>query len=46
MPIPGSRTPAHVIENAESARIALPPDTLRHVDEALAAFEVAGGTLL
>jgi aryl-alcohol dehydrogenase-like predicted oxidoreductase len=46
VPIPGSRTPAHVTENAESARIAVPPDTLRRVDEALAAFEVVGGTLL
>jgi aryl-alcohol dehydrogenase-like predicted oxidoreductase len=46
VPIPGSRTPAHVAENAESARIALSPDTLRRIDEALAAFDVVGGTLL
>ncbi len=46
VPIPGSRTRAHVIENAESAHIALLPDTLRRVDEALAAFTVVGSTLL
>jgi hypothetical protein len=46
VPIPGSRSPAHVVENAGSARIALDLETLRRVDEALRAFEVAGGTLL
>ncbi|HJX43881.1 MAG TPA: aldo/keto reductase [Geodermatophilus sp.] len=46
VPIPGSRTPAHVVENTEAARIVLDVDTLRRVDDALAAFEPEGGTLL
>jgi aryl-alcohol dehydrogenase-like predicted oxidoreductase len=46
VPIPGSRTPAHVAENVEAARLALHPDTLARVDAALAGLEVAGGTLL
>ncbi len=46
VPIPGSRTPAHVVENTEAARIVLDDETLRRVDEALAAFEPEGGTLL
>ena len=46
VPIPGSRTPAHVVENTEAARIVLDVGTLRRVDDALAAFEPEGGTLL
>ncbi len=46
VPIPGSRTPAHVVENVESARLALHPDTLSRVDRALASFDPEGGTLL
>jgi aryl-alcohol dehydrogenase-like predicted oxidoreductase len=46
VPIPGSRTPAHVVENVEAARTTLDADTLRRVDDALAAFEPEGGTLL
>jgi aryl-alcohol dehydrogenase-like predicted oxidoreductase len=46
VPIPGSRTPAHVVENTAAARIVLDVDTLRRVDDALAAFEPEGGTLL
>ncbi|MGY1608572.1 MULTISPECIES: aldo/keto reductase [unclassified Geodermatophilus] len=46
VPIPGSRTPAHVVENVEAARVALDAGTLRRVDAALAAFEPEGGTLL
>ena len=46
VPIPGSRTPEHVVENSAAAQVALHPDSLRRVDEALAEFDVAGGTLL
>lgn len=46
VPIPGSRTPEHIRENAEAATLALHEDTLRRVDAALAEFTVAGGTLL
>ena len=46
VPIPGSRTPAHVVENTAAARIVLDEQTLRRVDDALAAFEPEGGTLL
>ena len=46
VPIPGSRTPEHVVENAEAARLELHRDTLARLDRALAGVEVAGGTLL
>ncbi|MFI6482438.1 aldo/keto reductase [Nonomuraea sp. NPDC050663] len=44
--IPGSRTPAHIEENAAAADLRLHPDTLARIDQALARFEVTGGTLL
>ncbi|GAB2948395.1 aldo/keto reductase [Nonomuraea fastidiosa] len=46
VPIPGSRTPAHIEENLAAADITLHPDTLARIDEALSRFEVSGGTLL
>lgn len=46
VPIPGSRTPAHIRENLDAARVELHPDTLHRIDTALAGVEVAGGTLL
>ncbi len=46
VPIPGSRTPAHIAENVESAQVVLHGDTLARVDQALAAFRPEGGTLL
>jgi aryl-alcohol dehydrogenase-like predicted oxidoreductase len=46
VPIPGSRTPEHVAENVAAGWIVLDDDTLRRVDDALAAFEPEGGTLL
>ncbi|MEV4066037.1 aldo/keto reductase [Nonomuraea dietziae] len=46
VPIPGSRTPSHITENLQTAGIALHPDTLRRLDEALSSFKVEGGTLL
>ncbi|MGP3916818.1 aldo/keto reductase [Nonomuraea sp. 10N515B] len=44
--IPGSRTPSHIEENLSAADLTLHPDTLARIDEALATFEVTGGTLL
>ena len=46
VPIPGSRTPAHILENLYAAGVSLHPDSLRRIDDALAAVEVQGGTLL
>jgi aryl-alcohol dehydrogenase-like predicted oxidoreductase len=46
VPIPGSRTPAHIVENIEAARVVLHDDTLARLDEALVAFQPEGGTLL
>lgn len=42
VPIPGSRTPAHIAENVAAARIELHPETLAAVDAALAAFRPEG----
>ncbi|QFU91525.1 aldo/keto reductase [Amycolatopsis sp. YIM 10] len=38
VPIPGSRTPAHITENLEAARIVLTDTTLARIDEALREF--------
>ncbi|MFF5258005.1 aldo/keto reductase [Actinomadura viridis] len=46
VPIPGSRTPAHIEENLHAAYVGLHPDTLERVDAALRRAEPAGGTLL
>ncbi len=47
VPIPGSRTPAHIAENLSAARVDLHPDTLARIDEALAGFTPEGtGSLL
>ncbi len=46
VPIPGSRTPDHIRENLDAARVSLHPDTLRRLDQALAAAQPEGGTLL
>ncbi|RJL32579.1 aldo/keto reductase [Bailinhaonella thermotolerans] len=46
VPIPGSRTPAHITENVEAGALDLHPDTLALLDKALAGFRPAGGTLL
>ncbi|MFD3502256.1 aldo/keto reductase [Streptomyces sp. NPDC058678] len=47
VPIPGSRTPAHIAENLSAARVDLHPDTLARIDEALAGFAPEGtGSLL
>ncbi|WP_411151825.1 aldo/keto reductase [Streptomyces sp. A30] len=42
VPIPGSRTPAHIAENLSAARVDLHADTLARVDEALAGFDPQG----
>jgi aryl-alcohol dehydrogenase-like predicted oxidoreductase len=47
VPIPGSRTPAHIAENLSAARVELHPDTLTRIDEALTGFTPEGtGSLL
>jgi aryl-alcohol dehydrogenase-like predicted oxidoreductase len=46
VPIPGSRTPAHIQENLDAARFSLHPDTLARIDQALAGFQPQGATLL
>ncbi|MEU6041580.1 aldo/keto reductase [Actinomadura sp. NPDC047616] len=46
VPIPGSRTPAHIEENLQAAHIDLHADTLAQLDAALARVTPAGGTLL
>ncbi|MFG2265859.1 aldo/keto reductase [Streptomyces sp. NPDC048720] len=47
VPLPGSRTPAHIAENLAAARVHLHPDTLGRIDEALKRFVPEGaGALL
>ncbi|MEV8095485.1 aldo/keto reductase [Kitasatospora sp. NPDC085879] len=47
VPIPGSRTPAHIAENTAAAAVTLDAAALRRVEEALAVFAPAGrGALL
>jgi aryl-alcohol dehydrogenase-like predicted oxidoreductase len=46
VPIPGSRTPAHIDENLAAAEVRLDEETLARVDEASASVQAAGGTLL
>jgi aryl-alcohol dehydrogenase-like predicted oxidoreductase len=46
VPIPGSRTPAHIVENLAAAEINLHPDTLARIDTVLARIEPVGATLL
>ena len=42
VPIPGSRSPTRIAENASASSVALDADTLARVDAALAAFVPAG----
>ena len=42
VPIPGSRTPAHIAENASAAAVTLDADALARIDAALARFVPAG----
>ncbi|MEU0667622.1 aldo/keto reductase [Streptomyces lavendulocolor] len=46
VPIPGSRTPAHIRENLAAARVRLSPDVRDRLSAVLAVTEVSGGTLL
>ena len=46
VPIPGSRSPAHIDENLRAADVTLSADTLARIDAALRDFAPAGGTLL
>ncbi|GAA3126198.1 aryl-alcohol dehydrogenase-like predicted oxidoreductase [Kribbella aluminosa] len=46
VPIPGSRTPAHIVENLAAAGITLHPDTLERIDAVLGRLMPVGGTLL
>jgi aryl-alcohol dehydrogenase-like predicted oxidoreductase len=46
VPIPGSRTAAHIDENIDAARIDLHPDTLDEIDRLLTGVVPAGAALL
>jgi aryl-alcohol dehydrogenase-like predicted oxidoreductase len=46
VPIPGSRTPAHIDENLDAARIDLHPDTLDELDRLLGGAVAVGAPLL
>jgi len=46
VPIPGSRTPAHIAENLAAADVTLHPDTLTRIDAVLARLKPVGATLL
>ncbi|OLT24069.1 aldo/keto reductase [Actinomadura sp. CNU-125] len=46
VPIPGSRTPAHIEENLAAARVELSADVLARIDGALSGVTASGGTLL
>ncbi|WP_371496959.1 aldo/keto reductase [Kitasatospora sp. NBC_00374] len=42
VPIPGSRTPAHIEENLAASRVELGPDTLARIADALERFDPVG----
>lgn len=46
VPIPGSRTPAHIAENLAAARTPLSAETLTRIDQALSGFAPEGNTSL
>jgi aryl-alcohol dehydrogenase-like predicted oxidoreductase len=46
VPIPGSRSPAHIDENLDAAEIQLSPDVLERIDELVPAGAAAGEPLL
>ncbi|KIF75990.1 aldo/keto reductase [Streptomyces sp. 150FB] len=46
VPIPGSRTPAHIEENLLAARVKLDEEVATRLDAALSEAKVEGGTLL
>ncbi|WP_431950461.1 aldo/keto reductase [Nocardia lijiangensis] len=46
VPIPGSRTPAHIEDNLFAANVGLHTDTLRRIEQILDGVEAVGATLL
>lgn len=46
VPIPGSRNPLHIRENLEAARLQLPSDAIRRVEQAVSAFRPEGKSML
>jgi aryl-alcohol dehydrogenase-like predicted oxidoreductase len=46
VPIPGSRTPAHITSNVEAASIVLRADTLGRIDAGRAAFRPIGASTI
>ncbi|MFC0597464.1 aldo/keto reductase [Streptomyces palmae] len=46
VPIPGSRTPAHIAENLAAAHTALAPDILAQIEQALTTFAPEGTSTL
>jgi len=46
VPIPGSRTPAHIDQNLAAADLHIEPDTLTRIDDLLATTTAVGGALL
>jgi aryl-alcohol dehydrogenase-like predicted oxidoreductase len=46
VPIPGSRTPAHIVQNVDASRIVLHHDTMARLDQILSAIRPEGATLL
>jgi aryl-alcohol dehydrogenase-like predicted oxidoreductase len=46
VPIPGTRTPAHLDENLRAAEVALAPEVLARIDELAPAGAAAGASLL
>ncbi|MFH8929880.1 aldo/keto reductase [Streptomyces pristinaespiralis] len=46
VPIPGSRTPAHIEENLAAGQVKLPGEVLERLTAILSSTEVEGGTLL
>jgi aryl-alcohol dehydrogenase-like predicted oxidoreductase len=46
VPIPGSRSPAHIDENVDASRIDLHADTLNEIDRLLTGLVPAGAALL
>ena len=46
VPIPGSRTPAHIVANAEAAEVVLSPRELAQIDEARRSFQPEGGSTI
>ena len=46
VPIPGSRTPAHITSNVGAAQVVLTPETLQRIDEVRREFQPMGANML